>query len=91
MTNHDLAQIIANPTRYFRNPEELLRSSQVSSEVKILALKEWDSEIRQLEVASEENMPATNPTSLTDVHNALRALGVEPDGEHSGGNKTGHI
>lgn len=91
MSQDDTQLLISNPTQHFTSPEALVQSDSLSREAKIAALKQWDMEVRQLQVATEESMPAASKASLTDVHVALRALGYEPDGSHEGGEKGGHL
>lgn len=91
MTQDDTQTLISNPAERFASPQALLDSDDLSREAKIAALKQWDMEVRQLQVATEESMPASDTASLTDVHTALRALGCEPDDIHSGGVKSGHL
>ncbi len=91
MAQDDTQLVISNPAQHFSSPQALAQSEELSREAKIVALKQWDMDVRQLQVATEESMPATTTASLSDVHDALRALGCEPDGEHSGGAKSGHL
>ncbi len=91
MTQDDTQALISNPAERFASPQALVDSDDLSREAKITALKQWDMEVRQLQVATEESMPASDTASLTDVHAALRALGCEPDDIHSGGVKSGHL
>ena len=91
MSQNDTQILISNPAKHFSSPQALADSTELSQEAKIIALKQWDMDIRQLAVATEESMQATSKASLTDVHNALRALGHEPEGSHTGAVKDGSL
>ncbi len=89
MHEQDITELISNPATYFSSPMGIVDSKALQTSAKLIALKEWEFEVRQLEVATEENMPATATTTLQDVHNAMRALGQEPDSEALPGGKAG--
>ncbi len=91
MAQNDTQILISNPAKHFSSPQALADADELSREAKITALKQWDMDIRQLTVATEESMQATSKASLTDVHDALRALGQEPDGSHTGAVKGGNL
>lgn len=91
MSQNDTQILMSNPAEHFSSPQALADADELSREAKVTALKQWDMDIRQLEVATEENMQASSRASLADVHAALRALGHEPDGSHSGAVKGGNL
>lgn len=57
-------RIIADPAANYQRPEEILLDASLSREEKILALKQWALEQRELEVAEEENMRGDFQPSL---------------------------
>lgn len=81
---------INNPAEYFSNPQQLADSKKLSTEKKMLALKQWEMDIRQQLVATEENMQSSSTAALTEVHDAMRSIGHEPGGSHTGAAKAGH-
>lgn len=89
MYEKNLAEIISKPASYFSSPMEIVNSTRLQTSAKLIALNEWEFEVRQLEVATEENMNAIASTTLQDVHKAMRALGQEPGAGNSPGGKAG--
>lgn len=79
-------------SKIFQTPAELCNAPDLSSEEKIYLLKQWDTDLRLLMVASEENMPGTNPGRtaqlLQSVHQKLDQLGAPKD-EQTAVNKAG--
>ena len=71
----DLARALLDPTAVFDEPEEVLRREDLRREQKILILRRWEYDARELEMASDEGMRGESPDILDRVLNALRALG----------------
>ena len=78
MHESDMSDLLSRPADFFNSPQELVDSEKLEASAKIVALKQWCSEIRQLQVASDESMTANSSTSLQDVHDAIRHLGHDP-------------
>ncbi len=59
-------------------PKAILKRRDLTREEKIALLREWDSELRELMVADDENMRAPTPLRVTlqEVEQALAALGA---------------
>ena len=78
--------------KIFQTPSELFNARDLSDEEKIYLLKQWDTDLRLLMVASEENMPGTQPGKtaelLQSVHQKLEELGAAKD-EPAAVNKSG--
>jgi hypothetical protein len=56
-----------NPWARYEGPEELVNDSSLSSGDKLQLLNEWERDLRQLQTATEENMPAdTDPEHHRD-------------------------
>lgn len=70
-------QRISNPSSCFDDPRQLLDSADLPKADKIRALTNWANELRQLQVAEEENMPGPGALGerLAAVESALLALG----------------
>ncbi|MBI1179826.1 MAG: hypothetical protein GC201_04655 [Alphaproteobacteria bacterium] len=78
----------------YAHPEEILRDKSLSRDEKAQLLNEWEQDLRQLMVASEENMAGTvtgQPAeSLAAVHEALAELeGRKPESSHKSPAKQG--
>ena len=89
MHEPDLTELTSRPASYFASPMELAKSTRLQTSAKLAALKEWEFDVRQLEVATEENMGAAQRTTLQEVHEAMRALGHEPETDPTPGGKAG--
>lgn len=87
MHEPDIAELTSNPATYFSSPMDIVDSEQLQASAKLVALKQWEFEVRQLEVATEENMNAVAKTTLQDVHEAMRALGHAPESDPAPGGK----
>jgi len=61
------------------SPKGLLGRDDLGREEKLEILRQWELDLR--EVAEEENMPASEPPSVTldEVLDALRSLGAESE------------
>lgn len=68
-----------NPGDHFDTPAQVLETSELSDAVKIEVLTNWANEIRQLQVAEEENMRGAPGLAeqLAAVEQALLSLGRE--------------
>lgn len=75
-------------SRAFDRPRDIVASHDLSSEQKIKLLKEWEIDLRELQVASEENMAGENSSGTTaellrECRGALARLGAV-DGDSGG-------
>jgi len=52
----DLAKALLDPSSVFASPQEVLINQELSREQKIQILKRWESDMREILVAEEENM-----------------------------------
>jgi len=83
-----------DPAREYRTPQELCEDESLSIERKKSLLRQWEYDLRSIQVATEENMAsATGPSGenaerLRDVRRCLRLLGDPPD-DHSPTTKQG--
>ena len=79
-------------SKIFATPVELCNAPDLSSEEKIFLLKQWETDLRLLMVASEENMTGTSPGRTAEllqiVHQKLDDLGAPKD-ETAAVNKAG--
>jgi len=76
---------ILDPTSVFATPDEVLRRKDIPKKDKILILKSWEYDVRDLEVAREEGMPGVAMrVKLVDVLDALHTLGGVSEQTHTG-------
>jgi hypothetical protein len=87
----DVKKALLNPSTEFKQPDEVVRSKQLTRDQKIEILRRWEYDIRELQVADEESMtaPRPEPVTLDLILNALRALGAAADTERSAPTKQG--
>lgn len=85
----DLKKAKKNPAVFFGHPKEVLHNTTLSDEDKIIILKAWEYDARELEVAEEENMVGDSPSLLSDILEALRLLHSENTRKKSAPNKQG--
>jgi hypothetical protein len=85
----DVEKKFDNPSLAFKRPAQVLQSKDLSWEQKINVLRQWEYDVRELQVADEESMTGPEPVSLAEVREALRALGVVGDPDQSGPTKQG--
>ena len=80
MTDVDKAML--NPGGVFDKPSDVLDAEDLTREQMIEILRRWEYDARELQVATEENMPGNNSHLLDDVLAALNRLGVFSDESH---------
>jgi uncharacterized membrane protein YukC len=83
--NDNTKHAAGDVSEQYAHPEDILKDERLDRDRKIQLLKEWEQDLRQLMVASEENMSGNvtgQPAeSLKAVHNALEALEPHDDQE----------
>lgn len=72
----DIEKALLNPAGVFDTPADVLKAEDLSREQKIEILRRWEYDARELQVATEENMPGANCDLLSLVLEALNSLGV---------------
>ena len=73
---------LLDPSVVFDCPVDVVLARGASDAEKIRILHRWEYDIREEEVAQEENMPGELPVRLSHVLDALKALGAGPDHRH---------
>ncbi|HEY2111611.1 MAG TPA: hypothetical protein VGH25_07770 [Dongiaceae bacterium] len=73
-------EALTDVSKIFKRPEDILGAADLSEAQKIALLKQWDTDLRLLMVASEENMtgtaaPGRTAELLQSVHKAMTRLG----------------
>ncbi len=80
----DVKTAMLDPTMVFKDPKDVVANVELSRDQKIEILRRWEYDARQLEVAEEEaGMAVRRPEMFDRVLQALHALGVERDTEHT--------
>lgn len=72
-----IQQALLHPASVFATPEEVAAAADIPQDLKIEILRRWEYDIREQEVAQEENMPGAPRMPLERVLRALLALGEE--------------
>lgn len=93
MTNAQAGMTFGRADKRFHRPAEILEADDIAKAEKIRLLRQWETDLRALMVASEENMSGDGQgwaaERLRQVRGALDVLGVEADEETGAPNKAG--
>jgi hypothetical protein len=85
-------QALGDVSSVFKTPRAILEASDLTKQQQIDLLKQWETDLRLLMVASEENMtgdvPGRTAELLRQVLGCLGQLGVL-EGQGAGPNKSG--
>ena len=87
----DIKRALIDPVAVFRTPQEVVEVQDLSRHQKIEILRRWEYDVRELQVAEEENMLGRSTVELEEVLRALHALGACVDTEHSPPTKEGGV
>ncbi len=80
----DVNKAMLDPTLVFKDPKDVVANVELTRDQKIEILHRWEYDARQLEVAEEEaGMAVRRPDMFDRVVQALHALNVERDIEHT--------
>jgi len=84
---------LGDVSKVFKHPRAIVEARDLSSRQKIDLLKQWETDLRLLMVASEENMSgeASGNTAdqLSAVRNCLQAMGASGEERQQAPNKSG--
>lgn len=75
----DIDKALASPAAVFSRPEEVVEAKELTLEQRVQVLRQWSYDLRELAVATDENMEATADTGgqaemLARVDGLLRDL-----------------
>lgn len=70
----DMEKAIADPSRSFDSPYDIVEHAALSRDDKFKLLQVWETDARELETAAGENMTGGEASRLREVHEALRTL-----------------
>lgn len=80
----DVNKAMLDPTMVFEYPKDVVANVALTRDQKIEILRRWEYDARQLEVAEEEaGMAVRRPDMFDRVVQALHALDVQRDNEHT--------
>jgi hypothetical protein len=85
----DIDKAVLNPGSMFARPADVCDEQALTREQKILILRRWEYDARDLEVAEEENMGGGPPGLLDEIIRALHRLDADVDVEHTPPTKQG--
>jgi hypothetical protein len=95
MNNARFDEALTDVSKVYAHPAEIVSAEDLSPQQKVKLLRQWEFDLRENLVASEENMTATAPEGqsaelLRNVRKALIGLGAaDPKDETAAPTKTG--
>lgn len=93
MHDNRLDDALADPSKFFHSPRNVFSDRAFSTDEKQQILKQWEYDLRGMQVASDENMASNEPgrvaQELQEVRQTLHDLGVADDLETGSGHKQG--
>jgi hypothetical protein len=93
MAKSRFKEALGDVSRVFKTPQAILEASDLDRQQKIDLLRQWETDLRLLMVASEENMtgnvPGRTAELLREVLRGLDALGVGEDQAQPAPTKSG--
>lgn len=87
----DIDKALLDPASVFDSPGDVLNADDISQDQKIEILRRWEYDARELQVASEENMPGNNSDILDRVLEALNKLGATSAPQQNAPTKQGGV
>ncbi|MET1026934.1 MAG: hypothetical protein ABWY00_07190 [Dongiaceae bacterium] len=95
MQKTQFEEMLVDVGKYFKSPDELISSGDLTRPQKLKLLEQWDYDMQLLLTASEENMTGSTDSTaasahkVTEIRKALSDLGAEHDPEATGPGKVG--
>jgi hypothetical protein len=93
MTGTRFKEALGDVSKTFRTPQAILEAADLSRQQKIDLLKQWETDLRLLMVASDENMtgnvPGRTAELLRQVLQGLEELGTRPAEGQKASNRAG--
>lgn len=93
MTTSRFDRALGDVSKVFASPQAIREAADLTSQQKIALLKQWETDLRLLLVASEENMigntPGRTAEQLRAVLKTLLRLGVSDSEAQQAPNKSG--
>lgn len=89
LTAEECDNALLDPSAVFSCPADVLGIEGVADSCKVEILRRWEYDVREEEVAQEENMSGDLPVTLSHVLDALNMLGARPSHKHPSPAKQG--
>lgn len=89
LTQAEIAAALLDPSIVFACPSEVVAADGITSAQKMEILRRWEYDVREEEVAQEENMSGNLPVSLSHILDAINQLGADHGDEHHSPTKQG--
>lgn len=89
LNQDEIQAALLDPCAVFACPSDVVSAAGVCDADKIRILRRWEYDVREEEVAQEENMSGDLPVTLSHVLDALAALGAGPGHDHPSPSKQG--
>jgi len=89
MRDEEIAAALLDPSMVFACPSDVVAARGLTSTQKMEILQRWEYDVREEEVAQEENMSGNLPVTLSHVLDALNRLGAGKENEHRSPTKQG--
>lgn len=71
---NNLAEITANPERFYDSPNAILQDENLTNDSRLKILKSWENDAIELQKADEENMSGGRRSRLSEVRQAILSL-----------------
>jgi hypothetical protein len=75
MNKHEFSSMLSDVSAHYAHPSDLWNDGNLTADQKIEALRNWEQDLRLIDVAADENMTPAMPDKtadlLKDVHNLL--------------------
>ncbi|MDF1685112.1 MAG: DUF3330 domain-containing protein [Legionellaceae bacterium] len=77
-TQDNFPFIMANPTKYYQHPHDIVNDIKLSTEQRLKVLASWESDAISMERAAEENMGNGDESLLKEIKDAIITLQQRP-------------
>ena len=72
-----LEAILTDPAAVYDKPDDVLNDANLTDDEKCEVLKRWEYDARELQVATEENMPGPEEDLLADILQAKKQIACD--------------
>ena len=93
MAKSRFERALGDVLKVFKSPQAIVDAKDLTSQQKIDLLKQWETDLRLMMVASEENMTGDTPERIAELLSAvlrtLSQMGISDDEAQQAPNKSG--
>ncbi|MEJ2452408.1 MAG: hypothetical protein P8047_17420 [Gammaproteobacteria bacterium] len=89
--NTRIDEAMMNPAAVFAHPSDVIEMNSISREQKLLILKRWEQDARELAVAEEEGMTGNGGNRLSEIIKLIDKLDPDFHQSQSSPDKHGNI